>query len=279
MADATTDAPEKFSASYGCGGRGKRCVSRWNHRAAYELSKVVDVSQAEVIGLIFRVLRGLENGSHVGGAQPVRDSHLVEIGVANKGKQAAVLVLPAEASDAGLSRSLKDRSLHNFAMNPAFAQLRLSLGDCNQSPVVNGFDKSIPQRVEGSAQCADVFCCRDVLLGLRTDRSIINNRSAGNRVLPVVDKDGRVNEIAIFILVPNPEFCELAGSAAVRILMTTDAGSCVVHGPKSGLHGMVLLIDLLIAGKRVSGWLGNSVADALRAAEAGSVEPGRRFGC
>src|SRR5258705_1204217 len=137
-------------------------MSRRNHRAAYELSEVVAVGQAKVSGHIFRVLSGLEDRSHVRGAEPVRDSHLVEIGIANKGEQAAVLVLPAEASHAGLSRRLEDRSLHNLPMNSTSAQLRLSVGDGDQSLVVDGFDKSIPQGVEGGAQRADVFRRRDV---------------------------------------------------------------------------------------------------------------------
>src|SRR5260370_31431757 len=78
MADTAADPTEKVCASYGCGGCGERCVSRWSHRAAYELSKVVDVSQAKVIRLIFRVLCGLENRSDVRGAQPGRYSHLIE---------------------------------------------------------------------------------------------------------------------------------------------------------------------------------------------------------
>src|SRR5260370_2928706 len=151
MADPAAAPTEKVCASYGCGGCGERCGSRWSHRAAYELSKVADVSQAKVIRLIFRVLCGLENCSDVRGAQPVRDSHLVEVGVANKGEQAAVLVFPAEATDAGLARSLEDGSLHSFPMDSAFAQLRLFLGDCDQCPVIDGFDKSIPQGVEGGA--------------------------------------------------------------------------------------------------------------------------------
>src|SRR5258707_6723654 len=40
-----------------------------------------------------------------------------------------------------------------------------------------------------------------------------------SRVLPVVDEDCWVDEISIFILVPNPKFCELAGSSTIRILM------------------------------------------------------------
>ena len=112
-----------------------------------------------------------------------------------------------------------------------------------------------------------------------TDRAIVDNGPAGNRVLSVIDEDCRVDEIAIFILVPNPEFCELAGASTVRVFVATDAGGCVVHRAKSGLDGMVLLIDLLILGKGVSGWLDDSVAEALCAVEAGSVEAGRSFSC
>jgi hypothetical protein len=103
--------------------------------------------------------------------------------------------------------------------------------------------------------------------------------AAGDRVLAVVDEDGRVDEVAVFILVPDAEFGKLAGSSAVRIFMAIDAGGCVIDGPESGLHGVVLFLDLLIMGKGVSGGLDDSVANALCAVEAGSVEPCRRFRC
>ena len=190
-----------------------------------------------------------------------------------------MLVLPAEASDAGLSRRLEDRGLHHFPMNSTFAQCGLFLGDSDQRTVVDGFHKSIPQGVEGGPQCADVFCCRYGLLGFRTDSAIVDDGPAGNRVFSVVDEDGRVDEIAIFIIVPNPEFCDLAGCPTIRILMATDAARCVVHRSKPMRDRLVFLIDLLIPSKRVSGWLDDSVADALCTVEAGSVEPGRRFSC
>src|SRR3984957_1475025 len=279
MADAATELGEESSAFQGCGGRGKHCVSRWNHSAAYELSKVVDVSQAKLIWLIFNARRSVEDGGNVRGAQPVRDSHLVEIGIPNKGEQAAVLVLPAEASDASLSRGFEDWSQHHFPMNSAFAQCGLLRCDSDQRTVVDGFHKAIPQGVEGSPQCADVFCCRYGLLGLRTDSAIVDNGPAGNRVFSVVDEDGRVDEIAIFVIVPNPEFRDLAGCPTIRILMATDAARCVVHRPKPIRDRLVLLVDLLIPSKRVSGWLDYSIADALCTVEAGSIEPCRRFGC
>src|SRR3984957_17225933 len=144
VADITTDLPEKLSTFQGCWRCCKHCVAWWNHCAAYELSKVVDISQAKVVRLIFRVRRGLEHSRNVLGAQPIRDAHLVEIGIPNKGEQTAVLVLPAEASDAGLSRGFEDRSLHHFPMNLTIGQLGLFLGDCDQSPVLYGFYKPIP---------------------------------------------------------------------------------------------------------------------------------------
>src|SRR3984885_6358099 len=121
MANTTTDPTEECLGLYGCGGRGKRCVSRRSHRAAHELSKVGDVSQAEVIWLIFYACRRVEDGSNIRRAQPVRDSHLVEIGIPNKGEKDAVLVLPAETSDPSLSWGFENWSLHHFPMNSAFA--------------------------------------------------------------------------------------------------------------------------------------------------------------
>src|ERR1700758_4997612 len=151
MANIATDPPKKLSTLQGCRRHSERCVPRWNLSAAYELSKVVDVCQAKVVRLIFRVRRGLEHCRNVFGAQPVRDAHLVEIGVGNKGEQAAVLVLPPEASDTSLSRSLENWSLHHLPMNLTSGQLGLFLGECNQSSVVYGFYKSVPQGVEGGA--------------------------------------------------------------------------------------------------------------------------------
>src|SRR5277367_3454264 len=122
----------------------KRYVTGWNHGAAYELSKMVDVGQAKVIRLIFDAGGGVEDCCHVAGPEPVGYPHLIEIGISNKREQAAVLVLPAEASDAGLSRSLKNGGLDYFPMNSTFAQLRLLFCNRNKSAVVNGFHKSIP---------------------------------------------------------------------------------------------------------------------------------------
>jgi hypothetical protein len=97
------------------------------------------------------------------------------------------------------------------------------------------------------------FCRRDVLLCLRTDGAIVENGPADNAVLSVIDEDCRVNEIAIFIVVPNPEFGELAGSSTVRISWQLTHVIARVHKAKSSLRRMVLLIDFLIPSKCVTG--------------------------
>jgi hypothetical protein len=61
--------------------------------------------------------------------------------------------------------------------------------------------------------------------------------------------------------------------------MANDATGGVVHRSKSIRDCLVVLIDLLVPSKTVSGWFDDSVADALRTVEAGSVKTGGRFSC
>jgi hypothetical protein len=91
--------------------------------------------------------------------------------------------------------------------------------------------------------------------------------------LAVVDVDGRVYEIAVRVIVPNPQFSDLPGGSAVGILMAHDAGSCVVDRPKPIGDCLVLFVDLLIVCKRIPGRFDQSVADARGTVKAGRVEP------
>src|ERR1700730_8297519 len=129
MTDIATKLPEQSLACQSCGGRSQRGVAGRNHRSPHKLGEVVYVSHAEFIWLIVNARRGVKNLSNLRGAQPVGDSHLVEIGIGNKREQAAVLVFPAEASHSGLARSLKNRSHHHFAMDSTSTQLRFFGGN------------------------------------------------------------------------------------------------------------------------------------------------------
>src|SRR5271168_87161 len=117
MANIATDVRKDSFTSNGGGSRSKRRVSRRYHRAADELREVVDVLQAKVIRLVVDARRGQEDGRNLSRAQPAGDPHFIEVGIGDEGEQAAMLVLPAEASDTGLSRGLEDRSLHHFPIH------------------------------------------------------------------------------------------------------------------------------------------------------------------
>ena len=105
-------------------------------------------ARAEFIWLIVNARSDVKDLGNLGGAQPVRHPHLIEIGIGNKGEQAAVLVLPAEASDAGLSGSLENRRPAQLPCTLPSLD-RLFRRDCDQSLVVNRFSNPSPG-VEGT---------------------------------------------------------------------------------------------------------------------------------
>jgi hypothetical protein len=92
------------------------------------MSKAFDVSQAQAIWPIFRVLGRLENCSvlrtveHPWGCGRLVILHLIEIGIADGGEQAAVLIFPA---DLGLSWCLDNRRLHDYPVNSTISQVGL----------------------------------------------------------------------------------------------------------------------------------------------------------
>ena len=61
--------------------------------------------------------------------------------------------------------------------------------------------------------------------------------------------------------------------------MANDAAGGDVHRSKPIRDCLVFFVDLLVSSKTVSGWLDDSVADALCTVEAGSVKTGGRFSC
>src|SRR5580704_1159505 len=117
MAGAAADLTEQmFPGKRGGGGRQGR-IARRDFGAADELRKVIDVGQPELIRNVFRVRRNLSDGRLVLWSQPVGDSHFVQIGVPDEREQTAVLVFPAEPTDASLARRLQHGNLDGFAVN------------------------------------------------------------------------------------------------------------------------------------------------------------------
>ena len=104
---------------------------------------MINVRQAEVVGRVFWVFGDLADRGGVLRPQAVGYAHFIEVGIADEGKQAAVLVLPAETADAVLPRRFQDGDFDGLAVNPSLAEVRLLLGDGLQRAVVNRFDEAV----------------------------------------------------------------------------------------------------------------------------------------
>lgn len=121
-----------------------------------------------------------------------------------------------------------------------------------------------------------------MLLCLRNQGAVIDDRAVGDGVRSVVYGDSCGYEIAVGVLVAGADFRELAGAATYRVLMAVYTGSGVEDGAESGA-GIVLLLEAgLVQGIGIAGELCDTVADALGSRvlrERGCVKPSGGFGC
>ena len=110
-----------------------------------------------------------------------------------------MLVLPAEAADATLSRRLQHRDGDGLAVNLAVGSMHLMGRDGHQRVVVDRFDEPVAQGVERRPQRADILRCRHMFLRLGDDRAIIDEGTSADAARAIVDGDGWIDKIAIRI--------------------------------------------------------------------------------
>src|SRR5438105_13893711 len=128
-----------------------------------------------------------------------------------------MLVFPSKSSAADVAGSLGDWHLNEFAGDAAAALRWLIVGNGKQGVAVDGFHETIAQGIGGGAEGANGFAARRALLRLRTNRAVIHQRAAGNRVGAIIDEDGGIHEVAKAVAVTHAQLGDRA-----------DAGS---HGP------------------------------------------------
>src|SRR5580700_9225837 len=174
--------------------------------------------------MVFRVLRTFADRGRIHRFQAAGDTHLIQIRVSDERQQTAVLILPAEPAHASLPRRFEDRDLDYLALDQAATLRGLALRDRDQRIVVDRLDESVTQRVEHGTQCADIFRFRHVLLRLRANRAVIDQRSSSNAILAVIDDDGWIHEGSAVVAMSDADLGDLTRSAADRILVTANAG-------------------------------------------------------
>src|SRR5579872_1492008 len=119
-----------------------------------------------------------------------------------------------------------------------------------------------------------------MFLGLRTNRAVINQRTAGDCVFAIVNKNGRVYEVSIGVQMPGPNFSNLARSARHRILMAINTDRGIVDGAQTAVVSFTCFEISLIDSKGVVWRLRYAIADTFGArilGECWRCEPRRRF--
>src|SRR5579863_1504880 len=102
-----------------------------------------------------------------------------------------------------------------------------------------------------------------MLLRLRADRTIVNERTARDHILAVINKDRWVDKIATGIKVSCPHFGDLAWSAGTGTLMAISTNGSVVQRAEPSVVAFPRFEICLVESKCVVGRLGNAVADTL----------------
>ena len=134
-----------------------------------------------------------------------------------------MLVLPAEAPDAILSRRLQHGDGDGFAVNLAVGSTHLLGGDGDQRVVVDRFDEAITQRIHRRRHRPDILRFRHMFLRLRDHRAIVDEGTSADAARAIIDGNGWIDKIAVGIRVADAQLGELAGTAADRVLVTVGA--------------------------------------------------------
>src|SRR5271167_2491676 len=104
-----------------------------------------------------------------------------------------------------------------------------------------------------------------MLLGLRTNGTVVDNGTARYSGRPSVDRDSGIHEVSVCVIVPDPLFGKLAGGAGYSVVMTFDARCRVENGTEPRAWIMSPFKLGLIEGEGVARRLCYPVADTLHA--------------
>ena len=85
-----------------------------------------------------------------------------------------------------------------------------------------------------------------MLLCIRTDGPIVDNRTAGDRICAIVNQNRGIREAAICVLMTRTELRKLARCTSYAILVALGTRRRVKHGTKAALWIMPALKLLLI---------------------------------
>jgi hypothetical protein len=256
MAPLAADLFEQLLAAPRLAGRRLDFVARRRLRRPYERRKLLDV-----VRLIVRLrhVGRLAYGRHLVRLQPIGDPHFVQVRIGRERQERCVLRLPTEATDRALAGRFEDRDLERDAAVLASERF--------ERPVRNRFNEAVAEEAERHSERVDGIAIRHALLGLRTNRAIVDQRAAGDRVLAIVDANHRVLKPAVNG-VAGAQLADLTGTTADGVLVTLPAALGVVDRTEAVIDRLDFVECLTVRVVR------RLIGQAVRL----TVEPDRRLG-
>src|SRR6202047_5619246 len=127
-----------------------------------------------------------------------------------------MLIFPAEAAHAHLSRRFHDGDIENLTANFPMRRFALLLGKINEGLIGNGLNEAIAQKIQRETECPDCLglwnAFLNFLVGKRrigANGSIIHQRAAGNHLCSVSDWDVGSEKVSVPSLMTDPQFRHL----------------------------------------------------------------------
>src|ERR1700719_842564 len=151
-----------------------------------------------------------------------------------------MLIFPAEASHAHLSRRFHDGNIENLTADFPMRRFALLLGKIDEGLIGNGLKEAIAQKIQREAECADRLGLRDAFLNFLVGKrrigangAIIHQGAAGNHLCSVSDGDVWSAKVTGRALVDDAQFRYLRRSAGHGILVAFGAGLRIVQRSKT----------------------------------------------
>src|SRR5580704_4204123 len=122
-----------------------------------------------------------------------------------------MLIFPAEAAHAHLSRRFHDGDIENLTADFPMRRFALLLGKINEGLIGNGLNEAIAQKIQREAECSDRLGLWNAFLNFLVGKcrigangAIIHQRAAGNHLCSVSDWDVRGAKMSIGSLMTYP---------------------------------------------------------------------------
>src|ERR1700731_3648630 len=151
-----------------------------------------------------------------------------------------MLIFPAEAAHAHLSRRFHNGHIENLTADFPMRRFALLLGKIDERLIGNGLNEPIAQQIQRQPKRADRLGLWNAFLNflvgkrrIRANGAIIHQRAAGNHLCSMSDWDVGSAKPSVRPVMTDPQFRHLRRAAGHGTLVAFGAGLSVVQRPET----------------------------------------------